>query len=233
MSAALPSPTAQAGEPQYGVGPGAAVRRGFAQYVQFDGRASLSEFWWWYLFYLVATLGLISIGGLILATGGDTRGADSAAVAFFVLALVFVAAVFLPSLSLASRRLHDAGFSALYLLLGLVSGLIVLVLCAFPTSPKGDQYAGLIARGRGGYPGGPPLPGYPYAPAGPYGHTSPSDGAQVTDQSPAVYSPIPGSEALGPPAPYDPALYEQTPYDQPPGERPREQGSRPNAPPAS
>ena len=167
-SEALQSPLPRAGEPMYGTTPRTAVRRGFAQYLQFDGRASLSEFWWWYLFYFVVAFGLVLTGGLILANGADTRGTNSVAVVFFVLALVFVAGVILPTVSLASRRLHDAGFSALYLLLGLVSGLIVLVLCAFPTSPKGDRYAGPgspIDQGRSGYPGGPRPPGYPHPPA--------------------------------------------------------------------
>lgn len=197
---------ARPGEPHYGAGPVIAIKRGFAQYVQFDGRASLSEFWW-YLFSFVVTTAPVLIVGLILASTDDSPSIPPVAVVFVVLALVLVIAV--PSLAVASRRLHDAGFSALFLLTVVVTGLIVLVLCAFPTSPNGDQYAVTRPRPdrdpRGdpygvadyGDPFGPTYGSYP-APGDPRRSTSPP----LPGYAPPTYSPIPESPAALPADPW-------------------------------
>ena len=62
-----------------------------AAYAQFEGRASRSEYWWFYLFTVLA--------GVAADTIGDTVGNIASL------------ALFLPSLALAARRLHDTGRS--------------------------------------------------------------------------------------------------------------------------
>jgi uncharacterized membrane protein YhaH (DUF805 family) len=62
-----------------------------AAYAQFTGRASRSEYWWFYLFTVLATDAAVLLGGPV---GG--------------LASLFF---FLPSLALFVRRLHDVGRS--------------------------------------------------------------------------------------------------------------------------
>ena len=62
-----------------------------AAYAQFEGRASRSEYWWFYLFTVLATAAADTFGG----TWGNL-----ASLAFF-----------LPGLALVARRLHDTGRS--------------------------------------------------------------------------------------------------------------------------
>lgn len=79
------------------------------KYVDFNGVASRSEFWWFFLFQVVVAVVLSLISNWI---------ADIA-----TLALV------LPSLAVGARRLHDTGRSGWWQLLLLVPlvGLIILI----------------------------------------------------------------------------------------------------------
>ena len=62
-----------------------------AAYAQFEGRASRSEYWWFYLFTVLATAAADTFGGTL---------GNLASLAFF-----------LPGLALVARRLHDTGRS--------------------------------------------------------------------------------------------------------------------------
>ena len=62
-----------------------------AAYAQFTGRASRSEYWWFYLFTVLATAAADTLGGSV---------GNLASLAFF-----------LPGLALVARRLHDTGRS--------------------------------------------------------------------------------------------------------------------------
>jgi uncharacterized membrane protein YhaH (DUF805 family) len=82
------------------------VRTCIAKYADFNGRASRSEYWW---FYLAVIAGYVLIA---LFFGNGALGS--------LLALVLVVASFLPTLSAGARRLHDTGRSGWFLLLGLI-----------------------------------------------------------------------------------------------------------------
>jgi uncharacterized membrane protein YhaH (DUF805 family) len=178
--------------PQYGIGPVAAVKRGFAKYAVFDGRASRSEFWWWYAFYVVGVSLLAILGGTIGAAtapaGSDSFGV--AGIVFFVLAGVFFLGIIVPTLAVGARRLHDGGFSALFLLLLLASsfggGIVLLVLWVLPTSPKAVRF---------GPPGLPADNAYPYGSGYPdaqgYG-APPGYGGQPGYGAPQEYGGQPG-----------------------------------------
>jgi uncharacterized membrane protein YhaH (DUF805 family) len=72
-------------------------------YVDFDGRTGRSQFWWYIAVYTAVAV-LISIVGSITFTGGGLR-------ALYWLALL------LPTLGITSRRLHDTGRTASWVLL--------------------------------------------------------------------------------------------------------------------
>ena len=72
------------------------IESGFRKYVVWKGRASRSEFWWFYLFYLT--------GSIFTTLIDQSYGVP-------VLNTVFVLAVLLPFLSVFIRRLHDTGHS--------------------------------------------------------------------------------------------------------------------------
>jgi uncharacterized membrane protein YhaH (DUF805 family) len=93
-----------------------AVRTCLTKYVDFSGRARRSEYWWFalsiFIVYVVASvLGRAVNAGVILAD---------------LVALV----LFLPSLAVAVRRLHDtnrSGWFYLISLIPLVGGIILIV----------------------------------------------------------------------------------------------------------
>ncbi|MHB1612519.1 MAG: DUF805 domain-containing protein [Sulfobacillus sp.] len=86
-------------------------------YALFRGRATRPQFWWFYLFNLLISLLLFSLVWLFPHSTG-----------LALLHALYNLAVFLPSIGLAVRRLHDTGRSAWWLALVLVpiAGWIVL-----------------------------------------------------------------------------------------------------------
>ena len=79
---------------------GEAIRTCFSKYATFEGRASRSEYWWFFLFNFLVSLGC----GMI----SDT------------LSGLFSLAVLLPSLAVGVRRLHDIDMSGWFLLVWLI-----------------------------------------------------------------------------------------------------------------
>ena len=99
---------------------GTAIKTCFSKYGTFDGQASKGEFWYWFLFALicggVATIIDIFIIGVPVESYGP---------AYWIISLV----LFLPTLSVGARRLHDVGKSGWWQLIGLtVIGLIPLII---------------------------------------------------------------------------------------------------------
>ena len=89
-----------------------AVRQCLRKYARFSGRATRAEFWWWSLACYLAIILLTVLDGvasaLLVALG----------VPFISpLGVLFAIGVFLPSLAVAVRRLHDIGKIGWWLLL--------------------------------------------------------------------------------------------------------------------
>ena len=91
-------------------------------YVNFSGRASRSEYWWFVLFNFVFGLALFPID---IALGYDFMDPNSTPWASNLFSLL----LFLPSLGLAVRRMHDTGRSGWWLLIALIPciGWILLI----------------------------------------------------------------------------------------------------------
>ncbi len=98
----------------------AAVRSAFANYANFRGRATRSQYWWFVLFYLILVIVLSAIR-------------LSALSALVELALI------VPNISLQVRRHHDAGRSGWWTLTSLVP-LWGLILLLYPTKTVGNRY---------------------------------------------------------------------------------------------
>jgi uncharacterized membrane protein YhaH (DUF805 family) len=120
------------------MGPAEAIRTGFARSLQFSGRASRSEFWWFWLFSLLVGLGVEACGLLVGATEATMD------YAFAVVAVL----LFLPFWAVAWRRLHDIGLSGMvnliHLALPLVVGLAIFAQ-AFLAARPGDPFANVDA----------------------------------------------------------------------------------------
>ncbi|MBB6306526.1 DUF805 domain-containing protein [Xanthobacter tagetidis] len=93
----------------------------FRQYATFTGRASRSEFWWFWVFTLLVDVAafIVSatlIGGSVTAVGGADGMSWFVATQGWLPGLVHLA-LFLPSLAVAIRRLHDVGRSGWWFLI--------------------------------------------------------------------------------------------------------------------
>ena len=93
-----------------------AIRSGFANYVNFGGRALRSEFWWWQLFTLLVAFG----AGMI--DGAFNLNAD-------IIADLWALAILLPTLAVSVRRLHDSDMSGWWLFVMMIPfvGFVLLI----------------------------------------------------------------------------------------------------------
>jgi len=108
-------------QPQYDATLRQAVTRCWRKTLVFSGRASRSEFWWWYLvsFILTAVLQLV---GLLVAGGAVTDPREFSLLnPQILLPQVWGVLTLLPMVALSVRRLHDGGRSGWWFLLGLPS----------------------------------------------------------------------------------------------------------------
>lgn len=99
----------------------------FSKYATFTGRASRSEYWWWSLFVTLLT-GVFYVP-LIYTSTGD--GNDYGFAQGFVMLVLF-----LPSLAVSIRRLHDIGKSGWNYLWGLLPFIGIIVLIVFFVTPS-------------------------------------------------------------------------------------------------
>lgn len=108
-----------------------AVESVFRQYANFDGRARRSEYWFFFLFVLLASIVLSFLGGML----GVPRLART-------LYGLFVLVIFVPSLSLIWRRLHDTGRSGLWFLLTFIpiGQIVLLILFCLDSQPGENEY---------------------------------------------------------------------------------------------
>ena len=82
------------------------------RYREFSGRSRRKEFWMYTLFYLLLAIGALFLDNLFgFISIGDVRGP------FYTL---FVVIMFLPTIAVSVRRLHDVGKSGWWLLVGII-----------------------------------------------------------------------------------------------------------------
>ncbi len=96
-----------------------AIKICFVKYANFNGCASRPEFWWWFLFTVVASLAL-----QVISTN---------------LSAAFTIATFLPSVAVGTRRLHDidrSGWWQLLYFLPLVGWIVLIIFWAEVSKPN-------------------------------------------------------------------------------------------------
>lgn len=107
------------------------IKACFSKYADFSGRASRSEYWWFFLFIVLA--------GAVLSILNNK------------LASVFYLATLVPSIAAATRRLHDtdrSGWLQLLALIPLLGWIAVIYLLAQPAREPnrfGSQVAAVAA----------------------------------------------------------------------------------------
>ena len=104
-----------------------AIKTCLNKYVDFNGRASRSEYWWFVLAVILAQVVAGIIGGII--------GLN------FLPWIVWLA-VIVPTLAVAVRRLHDLDKPWVWILLGLIPvvGLYLIYLFVQPGTPGPNQF---------------------------------------------------------------------------------------------
>lgn len=110
---------------------GEAVRSGFRNYANFNGRAARSEYWYWVLFALIVNVA----GGILdraIFFGSDTG----------LFAPLISLALLLPGIAVAVRRMHDmdrTGWWVLIVLTG-IGALILLIWFCFKGSDGPNRF---------------------------------------------------------------------------------------------
>jgi uncharacterized membrane protein YhaH (DUF805 family) len=96
-----------------------AVSAGFRNYFDFEGRATRPEYWWFYLFVLLVSLGA-AVADMSFGLGSEDMGGPISVIAWL--------GTIIPMLSVGARRLHDIGRSGWWQLIALTGiGIIVLI----------------------------------------------------------------------------------------------------------
>lgn len=110
----------------------------FKRYSDFSGRASRSEFWFFFLAQVLVNL-LATVALIILATPIAAVGGENAASVVLLLGYIGLnLALLVPSIALIVRRLHDCGQSGWMALMGLlpyVGGICILIFALRPSTP--------------------------------------------------------------------------------------------------
>ncbi|MAZ30240.1 hypothetical protein CL655_03065 [bacterium] len=98
------------------------------QYADFSGRTSRQAFWMYVLWYVIIYV--------VVALVASAVGVEA-------LVMLLALAIFIPSLAITARRLHDTGLSGWWQLIGLVPvlGLIVMIILTVrPGEAGANQY---------------------------------------------------------------------------------------------
>ncbi len=118
------------------------------KYVVFSGRATRSEYWYFVLFNTIISMILMGID-IAMGTGGaeSTMSADAGVamnMSAGILTGIYTLAVFLPSLAVLIRRLHDTDHSGWWIFISLIPlvGAIVLLVFLVKDSTAGENQYG-------------------------------------------------------------------------------------------
>ena len=113
-------------------------------YANFEGRARRKEYWYFTLMNILIIVPAIIIIGFVSEGLGDD---SPVIIGLFILLLVFAVALFIPSLALAVRRLHDTGKSGWWWVLGIIPlvsyvGSIILLVYYCTDGDRGSNQYG-------------------------------------------------------------------------------------------
>ena len=111
------------------------------KYFAFSGRASRSEFWWFYLASVLVLMVCAAGDGVLIALY-KSEGGMIYLLLLFLLVMAMLALV-IPSIAVSVRRLHDTGRSGWWYLLNLVpyiGGIVLFVFFLLPSELDENEY---------------------------------------------------------------------------------------------
>lgn len=108
-------------------------------YATFKGRAPRSEFWWFWLFYILVQI----IAGLVFGIIGYSIGGEQGcSISLSICSVLCVVLLIVPYLSVLVRRLHDTGHSGWWFFISIIPliGSIWLLVLLVSDSGEENQY---------------------------------------------------------------------------------------------
>ena len=108
------------------------IKTCFKKFSDFNGRASRSEFWYFYLFGII-----VYFVGMLISVQAPF---------FFGVLIIFGLVVFVPALAVTARRLHDTGRSGWWQLtayipyIGIIASIILIVVWCTKGERKKNKY---------------------------------------------------------------------------------------------
>ena len=108
------------------------IKTCFKKFSDFNGRASRSEFWYFYLFGII-----VYFVGMLISVQAPF---------FFGVLIIFGFVVFVPALAVTARRLHDTGRSGWWQLtayipyIGIIASIILIVVWCTKGERKKNKY---------------------------------------------------------------------------------------------
>ena len=108
--------------------------RPLQKYADFSGRAPRSEYWWFYLLFIVAYLLAMIVDSVI----GSSLFAN-----YGIVTVLVVLGLFIPSLAAGVRRLHDTdrtGWWYLIALIPLIGAIVLLVFLVSGSTPGPNRF---------------------------------------------------------------------------------------------
>lgn len=110
-----------------------AIQSGFNNYANFSGRASRPAYWWWFLFSWIVSLVAQVLDNMTRIGGVGSESYLNLWVG--IISGIVGLALFLPSLGVMVRRLHDTDRSGWWWLIGIIPIVGWIVLIFFLASP--------------------------------------------------------------------------------------------------
>ena len=123
------------------------------RYADFSGRSRRMEFWMWQLlqfivYFVVVVLAMVFGGGMMMMAGDPSAlaAAGGAMLIIMLLYMVYALAVFIPSLAVAVRRLHDTNRTGWWILAPVAPYLVAILAGMMAvSSPDMAGAAGILA----------------------------------------------------------------------------------------
>ena len=101
----------------------------FRRYFDFQGRSSRSEYWWVQLFIWIVILGMAIIAGFMGLNADNPFETGSSPIVgiLLVFGIIFILAIFIPSIALSVRRFHDLGQTGWFVLIFTIGNIIPVI----------------------------------------------------------------------------------------------------------
>ncbi|MFA5185060.1 MAG: DUF805 domain-containing protein [Patescibacteria group bacterium] len=106
------------------------------KYAVFTGRATRAEYWYFFLFNILASIAIGIVVAVIKSASNDVLNLS-------LLGNLYSLAVLCPGLAVGIRRLHDTNRSGWWILIGLIpliGTIILIVFLATDSQPGSNQY---------------------------------------------------------------------------------------------